>query len=179
MTGMKIPSCILITGANIGLGFECARQLGLVEGVQKILLACRSQEKATAAKERLEQLTNKKIFEVILMDVSSLASVKKAIETLKDEAIIDGVVLNAGGGRGGITCSGYPGRPPPSPPPSSCSSHWPQQIVFEPVHLLLQLGDQPLCELGTSLSLLALCALRSWTRRSLRAPLPSPGQPQP
>jgi len=122
---VRVPSCILITGANIGLGFECARQLALVEGVQKILLACRSQEKGTAAKERLEQLTNKEIFEVILMDVSSLASVKKAIETLKDEAIIDGVVLNAGGGRGGITCSGYPGRPPPSPPPSSCSSPWP------------------------------------------------------
>ena len=34
-------------------------------------------------------------------------------------------VLNAGGGRGGITCSGYPGRRPPSPPPSSCSSPWP------------------------------------------------------
>ena len=29
--------------------------------------------------------------------------------------------LNAGG----ITCSGYPGKPPPSPPPSSCSSPWP------------------------------------------------------
>ena len=25
----------------------------------------------------------------------------------------------------GITCSGYPGKPPPSPPPSSCSSPWP------------------------------------------------------
>ena len=30
------------------------------------------------------------------------------------------VCLNAGG----ITCSGYPGKPPPSPPPSSCSSPW-------------------------------------------------------
>ena len=33
------------------------------------------------------------------------------------------VCLNAGSGR--ITCSGYPGRRPPSPPPSSCSSPWP------------------------------------------------------
>ena len=107
---IKIPSCILITGANIGLGFECARQLALVEGVQKILLACRNQEKATAAKESLEQLTNKKIFEVVLVDVSDLASVKKAIEVLKNEAIIDGVVLNAGGGGGsdpiGLTADG-------------------------------------------------------------------------
>lgn len=105
-----VPSCVLITGANIGLGFETARQLALVDGVQKILLACRSQEKATAAKEKLEKLTNKKIFEVILMDVSSLASVKKAIETLKNETIIDGVVLNAGGGGGsnpiGLTTDG-------------------------------------------------------------------------
>jgi len=72
----------------------------LVKGVQKILLACRSQEKGTAAKERLERLTDKKIFEVVLVDVSSLASVKKAVETLEDEAMIDGVVLNAGGGGG-------------------------------------------------------------------------------
>jgi len=110
MATMKIPHCVLITGANVGIGFECARQLALVEGVQKILLACRSQDKATAAKEQLEHLTNKKIFEVILMDVSSLASVKQAIETLKDEAIIDGIVLNAGGGGGsdpiGLTVDG-------------------------------------------------------------------------
>ena len=33
------------------------------------------------------------------------------------------VCLNAGSGR--ITCSGYPGRRPPSPPPSSCSFPWP------------------------------------------------------
>ena len=95
-----VPSCILITGANGGLGFECARQLALVEGVQKILLACRSPEKATKAKECLERLTNKNIFEIVLMDVSSLPSVRKTIKMLKDEAIIDGVVLNAGGGGG-------------------------------------------------------------------------------
>ncbi len=106
----RVPSCILITGANSGLGFECARQLALVEGVLKILLACRSPEKATEAKGRLERLTNKYIFEIVLMDVSSLSSVRKAIEVLEDEAIIDGVVLNAGGGGGsnptGLTADG-------------------------------------------------------------------------
>merc|ERR1712066_826338 len=30
------------------------------------------------------------------------------------------------------------------------------ELIFEPVHLLLQLGDGPLCELGASLSLLQL-----------------------
>ena len=47
----KIPSCVLITGANSGCGFECARQLALIDGVKKIYLACRSKEKAETAKE--------------------------------------------------------------------------------------------------------------------------------
>lgn len=96
-----IPTCVLITGANSGLGFECARQLACIEGVQRILLACRSMDKATAAKERLEHLTSSStIFKIILMDVSRPSSVRNAVEKLKDEALIDGVVLNAGGGGG-------------------------------------------------------------------------------
>ena len=70
----------------------------------------RSPEKATEAKGCLERLTNKYIFEIVLMDVSSLSSVRKAIKVLKDEAIIDGIVLNAGGGGGsnptGLTADG-------------------------------------------------------------------------
>lgn len=94
------PSCVLVTGANSGLGFDCARQLASIEGVEKILLACRSEEKASAAKERLEELTQKKLFDIVVMDVSDLASVRKALETLTKETIIDGVILNAGGGGG-------------------------------------------------------------------------------
>eukprot|EP00931_Biecheleriopsis_adriatica_P116630 TRINITY_DN92252_c0_g1_i1.p1 TRINITY_DN92252_c0_g1~~TRINITY_DN92252_c0_g1_i1.p1 ORF type:complete len:316 (+),score=43.26 TRINITY_DN92252_c0_g1_i1:67-1014(+) len=106
-----MPTCILITGANIGLGFECARQLAYVDGVKKILLACRNEDKAAAAKRSLQQLTNTHKFEIIAMDVSNLGSVKKAVEKLnQDETVIDGIVLNAGGGGGsdpkGLTVDG-------------------------------------------------------------------------
>ena len=42
----------LVTGANSGLGFEAAAQLAK-EGYGKIILACRSLEKAGAAREQL------------------------------------------------------------------------------------------------------------------------------
>ena len=43
---------IIITGANAGLGKDAARQLALNEETKKIYLACRSKDKAEAAKDR-------------------------------------------------------------------------------------------------------------------------------
>ena len=100
MKTLTIPYCVLITGANGGLGFECARQLASINGIEKILLGCRNVQKATEAKERLEKLTNKRIFEIVIIDVSNLISVKRAIKQLTKENVIDGVVLNAGGAGG-------------------------------------------------------------------------------
>ena len=101
-SNLKIPSCVLITGANSGCGFDCARQLALIDGVKKIYLACRSREKSEAAKKQLEDLTNESKFEVLAMDVSNLESVRDGVEQLKDEPFIDGVVLNAGGAGGNV-----------------------------------------------------------------------------
>ncbi len=53
---------ILITGANIGLGKETARQLALKTETKKIILFCRNAAKAESAKKDLEQQTGKKIF---------------------------------------------------------------------------------------------------------------------
>src|ERR1700751_3467641 len=86
---------ILITGANIGLGKETARQLALKKETNKIILFCRNQAKAEIAKKDLEEKTGKKIFEIIIGDVSDANSVRKAIEKIKDP--IDAVILNAGG----------------------------------------------------------------------------------
>jgi len=109
-SNFEIPSCVLITGANSGLGFECARQLALIDGVKKIYLACRSHKKSATAKEELEKLTKKKKFEILVLDVSSLESVRDGMKELKDVPIIDGVVLNAGGAGGippnGLTADG-------------------------------------------------------------------------
>ena len=86
---------ILITGANAGLGKEVARQLALLEGTQKIYLACRNEQKARVAKQELEALTGRSIFEIVLMDVAKPASVRAAVASLK--APIDALIMNAGG----------------------------------------------------------------------------------
>ena len=86
---------ILITGANIGLGKETARQLALKKETKKVILFCRNQPKAEVAKKDLEEKTGKKIFEIIIGDVSDANSVRKAVEKIKEP--IDAVILNAGG----------------------------------------------------------------------------------
>ena len=86
---------ILITGANSGIGKDVARQLALINGTKKIYLACRNENKAKAAKLDLENITGKKIFEIIIMDVSSIASVRSAMASLKEP--IDALIMNAGG----------------------------------------------------------------------------------
>ena len=86
---------ILITGANVGLGKETARQLALKPETERIILACRNIIKAEAAKLDLEKSTGKSIFEILIIDVSNVNSVKKAVANLKIP--IDAVVLNAGG----------------------------------------------------------------------------------
>ena len=45
---------ILITGANVGLGKETARQLATKNETEKIILACRNPKKAEEAKKDLE-----------------------------------------------------------------------------------------------------------------------------
>ena len=78
---------ILITGANIGLGKETARQLALKPETKKVILFCRNQAKAEAAKKDLEEQTGRKIFEIVIGDVSDVNSVRKAVEKIKDKKI--------------------------------------------------------------------------------------------
>ena len=89
---------VLITGANAGLGKECARQLALQNGIEKIYLGCRNEERAKAAKLDLEESTGKSIFEIVLIDVSDMNSVKSAVESLNGS--IEALVMNAGGAGG-------------------------------------------------------------------------------
>ncbi len=86
---------ILVTGANGGLGKESARQLALINGTEKIYLACRNLSKAEEAKQSLEKYTGKTIFEIVIMDVSNPNSVRSAVSGLKEP--IDALIMNAGG----------------------------------------------------------------------------------
>ena len=95
MSPQKSLRSVLITGANGGLGKEAARQLALQPGIEKIYLGCRNETKAQAAKQELEIATGKSIFEIVLIDVSNIDSVRAAVESFVEP--IDGLVMNAGG----------------------------------------------------------------------------------
>ena len=98
MNQKKLGS-VLITGANIGIGKEVARQLAVQGDASRIYLACRDERRAEAAKLDLETLTGKRVFTVIRMDLSDTPSVRAALEGLP---ALDGLVMNAGG-MGGTT----------------------------------------------------------------------------
>ncbi|SFW84820.1 SDR family NAD(P)-dependent oxidoreductase [Chitinophaga sancti] len=86
---------VLITGANIGLGKEVARQLALINETEKIYLGCRNAQKADEAKRELVSLTGRAIFEIVILDVSDPASVSAAVSGMKQP--VDALILNAGG----------------------------------------------------------------------------------
>jgi 2-hydroxychromene-2-carboxylate isomerase len=86
---------ILITGANTGLGKEVARQLALRPDFERIYLGCRNRGKAEVASQDLQRATGRSIFEVVIIDLSDLASVRAAAATINRP--LDAVLLNAGG----------------------------------------------------------------------------------
>ena len=88
----------LVTGANVGIGKEVARQLAISGDYRKIYLACRNRAKATAAQDELKAATGKAIFDIVGIDVSDLASVRSALASLDEP--IDDLVMNAGGAGG-------------------------------------------------------------------------------
>ena len=88
-------NAFLITGANAGIGKDAARQLALRDGVGTIFLACRDETKAQAAQADLARITNKSVFEVLILDTSDLASVRAAVKAI--DRPFRAVLLNAGG----------------------------------------------------------------------------------
>ncbi len=85
---------MLITGANAGIGKEVARQLASRPDIARIYLACRNQDRAITAKAELEAATGRHIFEIILMDVADLASVRAGLDAI--DGSVDALVMNAG-----------------------------------------------------------------------------------
>ncbi len=70
---------VLITGANVGIGKDVARQLALRPEMSRIYLACRNQDRATTAKAELEAATGRRIFDIVVMDVANLDSVRAGL----------------------------------------------------------------------------------------------------
>jgi NAD(P)-dependent dehydrogenase (short-subunit alcohol dehydrogenase family) len=95
MTHSTANESILITGANAGLGKETARQLALKSETKKVILFCRNRARAEEAKKDLEAETRKRVFEILIGDVTDANSVRRAVEEINEP--IDAVILNAGG----------------------------------------------------------------------------------
>lgn len=87
----------IVTGSNIGLGLECARQL-LDLGLSKLILAVRDESKGEIARKELSigrNLTPGAI-EVWKLDLSSYSSIIQFAERTHSLEYLDIAVLNAG-----------------------------------------------------------------------------------
>jgi NAD(P)-dependent dehydrogenase (short-subunit alcohol dehydrogenase family) len=86
--------CIVVTGANTGLGFEAAKVLA-ARGA-RIILACRTEAKAAAAMARIRQATPDADLALLPLDQGDLGSIRAAAATLQAEPRIDVLLNNAG-----------------------------------------------------------------------------------
>lgn len=84
----------LITGANTGLGFETAKVIAARGG--RVLLGCRSEDRATEAMERIEKDTPGADLRFIPLDQGEFASVAEAVKLVAAEERLDVLVNNAG-----------------------------------------------------------------------------------
>lgn len=86
----------IVTGANTGLGFECAR--ALVETHDwHVIIACRSAEKGREAVKRLSAQTGDKKIKAMTLDLASLESVRNFARDYAAEArpSLRAIVCNA------------------------------------------------------------------------------------
>lgn len=97
-TSDHVPSqsgrTFLVTGANAGLGFETSKVLA-ARGA-RVLLGCRSKERAEAAMDAISQETPDADLKFIALDQASLASIKKAAKQVEKEPRLDVLINNAG-----------------------------------------------------------------------------------
>ncbi len=85
----------IVTGANNGIGFETT--IGMVEAGYHVVMACRSQERADPAKADVIQRVPSASLDVILLDLSDLASVRRFAEAFRaGYSKLDVLINNAG-----------------------------------------------------------------------------------
>lgn len=89
-----MPTC-LVTGANAGIGFETAKALAAQDAT--VLLLCRTEAKALAAREQIVQATGNERVHVFVADLSSQTAIRAAAaDILARFDRLDVLVNNAG-----------------------------------------------------------------------------------
>jgi NAD(P)-dependent dehydrogenase (short-subunit alcohol dehydrogenase family) len=85
----------VVTGANTGLGYECAKHLIRLEA-KKVILSARSLSKAEATKTKIEAETGTTgVAEVWELELGSYDSVKRFSEKVKGLDRVDAIIENA------------------------------------------------------------------------------------
>ena len=85
----------LVTGANSGIGYETA--LALAAHGAHVILACRDDEKARRARDKMESELDRSSLELVHLDLADLVSVHRAADgVLAEHARLDILVNNAG-----------------------------------------------------------------------------------
>jgi NAD(P)-dependent dehydrogenase (short-subunit alcohol dehydrogenase family) len=86
--------CVIVTGANTGIGFEAAKVLA-AKGA-RVLLACRDQGKAEGAMARIRETAPGADVAFLPLDQADLASIRAAAERAAQEPRLDVLLNNAG-----------------------------------------------------------------------------------
>jgi len=86
---------IIVTGGNTGLGFEAANVFAKKNAT--VILACRSLERAAAAKERILAENKDAIIDVMKLDLGNLASIQAFTETFQSRYSRLDILLNNAG----------------------------------------------------------------------------------
>ena len=85
---------VIITGGNSGIGYQVAKQLA--EKGWSVTLFCRREEAAEQACEEIRQQTGNPHVDYILVDLSDMKSVRKAVEQyIQKEDVLDVLINNA------------------------------------------------------------------------------------
>ena len=85
---------VIITGGNSGIGYQAAKQLA--EKGWSVTLFCRREEVAEQACEEIRQQTGNRHVDYILVDLSDMKSVRKAVEQyIQKEDVLDVLINNA------------------------------------------------------------------------------------
>lgn len=88
---MKNKLCV-ITGANSGIGFETAKELAS-RGAY-IVMVCRDEDKAEAAKRRIEESTTAAGVDIVLCDFAIQSDIRKAAEDISSRFDKIDVLIN-------------------------------------------------------------------------------------
>ena len=86
--------CFVVTGANAGIGFAAAQALAAKNA--RVVMACRSEDRARAAMERIRRGHPAADLAFMPLDQADLASVRRAAELAAAEPRIDALINNAG-----------------------------------------------------------------------------------